>query len=111
MEQHLSYIFIFLAAICNAFMDIVENENFFESRFKNLNEKFWYKRISWEYAEKLWDFKVDAWHIAKSLMIVFLCAAIVNYQPFIPIVDFIVLGGIWNLTFNLFYNRIFKSKL
>lgn len=108
MEQHLSYILIALAAICNAFMDIVENENFHVSVFKNLNQKFWYKRESWKYTTKVWGWKFDSWHLAKSLMIILICAAIVTYQPFIILIDMIVLGTIWNLTFIIFYNIIFK---
>lgn len=108
MEQHLSYILIALAAICNAFMDIVENENFHDSVFKNLNQKFWYKRESWKSATKVWGWKFDAWHLAKSLVIILICAAIVTYQPFIILIDMIVLGTVWNLTFTIFY-KLFKK--
>ena len=34
----LSTIFIILAAICNAVIDILENENFYGSIFKNLDD-------------------------------------------------------------------------
>jgi hypothetical protein len=104
----LTYIFIALAAVCNALMDIVENENFHVSVFKNLNQKFWYKRESWKYAKQIGGYKVDAWHLAKSLMIILICGAIVNYNPFIPVIDFIILGTVWNLTFIIFY-KLFKT--
>lgn len=107
---YLSYIFICLAAVFNALMDRIENENFFESVFKKLDQRFWYKRESWKYAYKIFGYKVDAWHLSKTLMVVFACLSIVFYNPFIPIADFIVLGVLWNLTFNLFYNRIFKKS-
>lgn len=57
------------AAVLNAFMDIVENENFSSSIFRNLNPKFWYKRESWKYAKKVLGTKLDAWHIAKGAML------------------------------------------
>lgn len=105
----LTYIFIALAAVCNAFMDKVENENFYQSVFKHLNPQFWYKRVSWQYAKKLFGYKFDAWHLAKSAMIVFWALAVVFYHPFIPIIDFVVIGIIHNIIFNLFYNHIFKT--
>jgi hypothetical protein len=83
-----SYIFILVAAVFCALMDIVENENFFESIFKNKNQNFWYKRVSWNHAKKIFGYKFDAWHISKSLMIICFASAIIFYKPFIHIVDF-----------------------
>lgn len=104
----LSPLFILLASICNALMDTVENENFYKSRFKGLNEKFWYKRESWKYAKRVFGWKLDIWHIFKSLMIIFIVLSIIFYKPFILILDFIMLGIIWNIGFNTFYNKIFR---
>jgi len=106
----LTYILWCLAAMFNALMDRVENENFHVSIFSKLNQKFWYKRESWKYAKKLFGYKFDAWHLSKSLMIVLILLSIYFYQPFLPIIDLIVLGTLWNLTFNLFYNYIFKTQ-
>src|SRR5688572_12439947 len=47
VELMISAIFILLAVFFNAVCDAVENENFFESIFKNLPRQFWYKRESW----------------------------------------------------------------
>lgn len=105
-----SFLFIFFAAILNALMDRVENENFLLSIFKNLNKNFWYKRVSWEFSKKVFGYKLDAWHISKSLMIIFFALAIIFYNPYIPVVDFIIFGIVWNLTFNLFYNHIFLKS-
>lgn len=91
-------------------MDRLENESFFTSIFKHEDEKFWYKRESWKYAYKIFGWKADFWHIAKSLMIVSLCLAVVLYVPVLGIVDFVLFGLLWNLTFNLFYNRILKNS-
>ena len=110
-KKVISSLFVILASICNALMDIVENENFFTSKFKNLDQKFWYKRESWKYAKKIFSYKLDAWHLSKSAMIVFLCLAVVNYDVIIyPIVDFLIFGILWNAIFNVFYNHLFKSK-
>jgi len=106
MALLVSVIFIILAAFFNAVMDKVENENFINSIFKNWNPKFWYKRISWQYATKIFGYKIDAWHLAKSCMIVCMTLAIVNYISFIPIIDFFLLGIIWNISFNFFYKHL-----
>jgi len=125
----LTYIFIALAAVCNAFMDKIENSiQFNNSIFRNLNPEFWCKTIS-AHSTKFIPFtkyRPDAWHIAKSWMIVFFISSIPFYSPFIenflqPFTNdsvivgktvFIILGGVlYNLTFNLFYNNVFKSKL
>ena len=71
----MSLVFFILAAVFNAIMDKLENENFYTSVFKNLNEKFWYKRESWKYAKKIFGYKIDGWHLAKSAMIICLCLA------------------------------------
>jgi len=43
-------------------------------------------------------------------MIVLLGFAIVLYVPVVNIyVDIILVGFAWNLTFNVFYNKIFKK--
>ena len=104
----MSLIFVTIAAILNAVMDILENEHYFDSIFKNKNQKFWYKRESWKYALMLGGYRFDAWHIAKSLMIVSMVAAIVFYESIIGIFDIVIFGFIWNVVFNLFYNKILK---
>jgi hypothetical protein len=104
----LSSLFIILAAIFNACMDRVENENFYTSVFKKLNKNFWYKRESWETAYKIFGYKFDFWHLSKSAMVISLCLAIALYVPILGTIDFVIFGLLWNLTFNLFYNKILK---
>jgi len=101
----ISSICIILAAICNAVMDRVENENFFVSIFKKLNQKFWYKRESWKYAKKIFGWKFDSWHVSKSLMICILLIPISN-----NIIEYIIYGILWNIIFLLFYKKIFKNE-
>lgn len=106
----LTLILISLAAVCNAVMDILENENFSSSIFRNLDPKFWYKRESWKYAKRVFGWKFDGWHVFKSLMITLLMLAIVFYKPIFGWIDFIVFGLMWNLTFSFAY-KMFKLPL
>jgi hypothetical protein len=88
------YIIIALAAVFNAVMDLLENENFFESFFARFNQQFFYKRESWKYAKKILGYKVDGWHIAKSVAIcLLLIPAAENW------IQWLALGLIWNLVF------------
>lgn len=106
----MSALYLVIAAILNAFMDRIENESFYESIFVNWNEKFWYKRTSCKYAKKIFSYKMDGWHIAKSLMIICILMCWVNYKEFYNWwVDVIMAGGLWIVTFNIFYNKLFKK--
>lgn len=105
-----AYLFVALAAILNAFMDSVESEHFHVTIFRKWNQKFFYKRESWKYAKMIRNYRLDAWHLAKSLMIVCIAFAI-SFMDLEHwwIVKFLTVGGIWIVVFNLFYNQIFKS--
>lgn len=107
----LPYIFIFLAGFFNACMDAFENENYFESIFKGWNQNFWYKRVSWQKKKKIFGYHLDSWHICKTLMIVCFCAAFVFHKQELKLFyEFLIFGSIFNLSFKLFYNVIFKIK-
>lgn len=101
---------IAISAAFNAVMDRIENENFYNSVFRDMNERFWYKRISWQYAKKVFGYKIDAWHLAKSAMII--CFAFsLKYAMYLPfVVSFITVGVVWNVSFYLFYHKIFYRK-
>lgn len=106
----MTYLLVAIAAALNAVMDILENENFHSSVFAKLDQSFWYKRESWKTARKIFGWKLDAWHIAKSAMIITLCIAIVTHEPIITgLKDLILLGIIWNLSFNTTY-RLLKKR-
>jgi hypothetical protein len=56
----ISIVFIFLAAICNSIMDLVENEpNYNKSIFRKLNKRVWLKTVSWE--NKYRKIKIPIW--------------------------------------------------
>jgi hypothetical protein len=121
----ISILFVILASICNAIMDVC-SFHYSNSIFNKLNPKYWNPEISWKnkYIDcdptkgmrkiffGLLDYPVfltDAWHLFKSLMIIFLVTAIVLYKPlFSQLIDFVSMGIMWNFTFNFFYNVIFK---
>lgn len=108
----LSCFFIVSAAICNAIMDRVENLTSFQrSIFSTLNPKWWCKEVSWEYVGFLpyTKYRPDAWHLSKSLMIIFLCSSVISYTPAVNgFISLLLFGLLWNLTFNLFYNKLLK---
>ena len=103
---------ILIAAFFNAVMDRTGDVVAFRnSVFRHKNIRFWSKEISWAFAKKIFGWKFDAWHIAKSAMITLLIAGAVLYRPvFNPIPDFFIYGVLWNATFNLCYNKLLKSK-
>lgn len=80
------------------------------SIFKNLNERFWNPYESWKYAPHIFGYVWDAWHIAKTCMLFCLLGAVVLYVPITnyKILDWCILGTLWNLNFSLFYDRVFR---
>lgn len=107
----ISNIFIIIAALMNASMDMLENEVAFnKSVFSNLNRKFWLKSESWNYALRIFGWKLDAWHIAKSLMIIFMVLAMVTYSELTNwFGDMLLYGIAWNASFNVFYNQLLRK--
>lgn len=115
--------FIFQAAFFNSCMDAFENTpNFDESIFKHWNKKFWCKDVSCNYVKTILGYRPDAWHYSKTGMVFGIAGAVIaayfvgKYQS-VEIVNWFgvvqilaVIGAIWNGTFNLFYNLIFKIK-
>lgn len=109
----ISLIFILLASFLNACMDNLSH-HFYKSIFnqKSLNPLFWNPEISWMKKSLTWtNYKLDAWHLCKSLMIICMIFSVILYNPIInPVFDFMIYGLIWNLYFNLFYNHILNKK-
>lgn len=110
-----SLICLVLACFFNAVMDACENENIGESIFKNLPKQFWSKRESWKYTKKIFGYRLDAWHLSKSLMIIcFILAGIffdLPVEKWRDVALYLVLAGlVWNGGFWLFYHKIFRVK-
>lgn len=125
----ISLIFISLAAICNAIMDVLSN-HFEQSIFSKMNEKWWNPWLSWRnkykgnspvFGRKKWCGVVipvcftDAWHLFKQLMIFFLCLSIVTFENicvndiFGLIAMFLITGFAWWAFFTLFYKIILRK--
>lgn len=121
MPAVVTLLFVALAAVFNAVMDATENENFFESVFRNLPQRFWYKRESWKYAKKIFKYRFDAWHIAKTIWVLCVAGALVsaiffgvwlaaNPSFWFLLATVSAIGLVWNAVFNLFYHIILKIK-
>jgi len=99
---------VVLASICNATMDTLSH-HFDTSVFKKLNPKFWNPNVSSDKAFRIGTYKIDAWHLFKSTMIVLLSFAVVEYRPYNDwYVDVFLFGWFWNVTFSVFYDKIFR---
>lgn len=127
----ISVIFFVLASVCNSVMDICSH-HYYGSIFSKYSNYFWNTELSWKNKyinrdprlgfKKLYkniNYPVqltDAWHLFKSLMIVFLTLSVITFDSSLVsgFVSFVLLLGIygliWNLTFNLFYNNLFKKN-
>ena len=109
----ISILFIAIAAMLNAVMDTCETVISFNAsklRKWGFDQDVWCKPISSSMNFiPFTRYRSDAWHICKSFMIVFMVMAIVKYEPVLNhFVDFITLGTVWNLTFNIVYNYLKK---
>lgn len=102
-----SYLFIALAAMFNSVMDktkdtIQYNSSLFGKR--GWNPKFWNDEVSEHVFIFGTKYKPNAWHISKSCMLICFDAAIST-----SVLQFYVIGAVWILTFNLFYNKLLKK--
>lgn len=108
----LFYFFIIVCAVFKATADTLLH-HFDTSIFKYEDPAFWNPTVSWEYVPyiKFTKYRPDAWHLSNSLML--LCgalAAVSNQHLVSGIVDLGISGTLFILTFNLFYNKIFRRK-
>lgn len=129
----LSLLFFVLAAIANAVMD-TSVHHYSTSKFKTLDPLFWNGEISWKnkyingdpkLGRVRWYFGLvkpvqltDAFHLFKSLMIIFISLSITTFDiGFFSIDEYslisfplvvLLYGFLWNTTFSLFYDKILK---
>lgn len=110
----LSFVFIFLAAVCNAVMDTLEH-HYSTSIFRSSNENFWNPKVSWNKGVNFFGswggprwMTMDAWHISKTLMLIFFVLAIATYTA-AP--QFLLLSPIvWFIGFEMFYSLLLKAE-
>jgi len=103
-------ILIILAAIFKAVADTLQH-HFYTSVFKTLNQKWWNPMVSCNHVSFIpfTKYRPDAWHLANSGMIIcFIAAASISDSIFsFWLINFVMLGIIFNLIFELFYGKIF----
>lgn len=126
------FILVFVAGFAKAVMDMLQF-HFELSIFRSLNMNFWNPSWSWrnkykngdpEYGEKFWGSTTifclftDGWHLSQSLFLTAIFASIVLYKPIFnyydfdaikTVIDFLILRGIFGLSFTLFYDKILKK--
>jgi len=108
----MAFILIILAAIANACMDRVETTiHFNNSVFSNLKASWWCKEQSWQTKYiPFTHYKPDFWHLCKSVMICSLLAIpFVHNTLFHPLIDYVIFGLLYNITFELFYSKILRK--
>lgn len=109
----LSLLLFSTAAIMNAIMDTLMF-HFDQSIFSGKDRKFWDPSVSWNAAKYIpyTNYKIDAWHLAKSAMIILVALAAMvllgNLKFIMPwwgyISMLIAYGIVWNVTFNAFFD-------
>lgn len=109
-------ILIFLAAFFYAVHEVVDN-HFSISVFNKKNPAFWDGQQSWKTAKRIFNYPVDAKHLASSGMIVMMCLStcIAQFSQFqIKFLNWweqlIACGIIWIIVFNTFFNHILVAK-
>ncbi len=116
----ITLIAIILAAVCNAVMDTTTH-HYGNSIFRRFPINYWNPERSWQnkYHEETWELRfkfpfawianfLDAWHLFKMLMLIFIFIAIMFYKPTLAWYwEAAIFYVAWNGTFELFYQKIF----
>lgn len=96
--------------------------HFHKSVFNGLDPKFWDPSVSWKHAKIIpfTKYKVDAWHLFKSGMVIFICSSLISafhscelhaFKILPSVICITILGYIWNATFNLFFNHLLAKNV
>jgi hypothetical protein len=97
-----------LAGAAKAMSDTVRF-HFYDSVFSKLNPEYWNPEVSWDNktlpgTKYVWD----AWHNGYSAMLVLLAVSVAIHRPaMFFLAEVAVLGIVFILSFNLFFNKIF----
>lgn len=110
MKINISYIIALVmiigAGICKALVDTIAFHKggvFKENNFYNINIQGRFLHFT--------KYPLDAFHLGNSLMIFLFVGAVViaaRQKLLISVISFIVLGILFNMSFNLFWNHIFN---
>lgn len=100
----ITLILIIFASIANAAMDTIM------FHYPNMIFPDSWKVIDDEDEIPVFKYKVTPWHIFKSIQIILFIVAAVFYKPLINwCLDILAFGAAYDLTFNLFFHKIFKK--
>jgi hypothetical protein len=119
----ISLFLVFLAGICNACMDVLRF-HYATSIFSKWRNQQWVNPTlswtnKWKPSSKLGDLLMstvfvwvtDFWHLCKHIMLILLFLSVVLYQPlFNWWIDFFLFFGVFTITFELFFSKVFKIK-
>jgi len=106
----LSITLLILAAFFKAVADTLQH-HYDISVFNKLDGRWWNPEVSWKYVKfiPLTKYRLDAWHLANSLMIVsFICFGLFHESHYKWWIELIAGGILFNVVFGLFYDKILK---
>lgn len=100
---------ISLAAVCKALADTLDH-HFDTSIFRDKPRKYWDPNMIHKTAPQLFGYPLDVWHITNSIQICSWLGLVILYRPVLPEwwMDYGAAGICFVITFNLFYNKIFR---
>ena len=107
----LTSILIFLAVVCNVVMDKTKDTIQYES---SVFYKWGWDRTFWndeDYNKGFIPFtkyKLNAWHLSKSLMLWLLFAIPFVYKPFLGHLDYVLMLTEWVVLFTPLYHKVFN---
>jgi hypothetical protein len=115
----ISVMLLALAFFMIAVMDTVK-DHWASSVFSEFDHEWWDGQESWKnqyfdrdstkektFEGKYLPFFFDAWHSAKTIMLVCIFLAVVSYHPMVNwLVDLLIVAGTYALVFNLFYGKL-----
>ena len=110
MSWLLPILFLVLAAFFKAVADTLQH-HFETSIFKNKDVRWWNPAFSWKYVKFLpfTKYRLDAWHLSNSLMIVsFICFGVFFEHRIHWSLEVIASGIIFNFAFILFYDEVLR---
>lgn len=108
---------LIIPSICIAFAGFFKSvadtlaHHYDTSVFRRMDKRFWDPSVSWQHVGflPLTKYRADAWHLANTLQIVSWCAAIAFAPPLSWWQIILGAGALFNLVFNLCYNKILKK--
>jgi len=100
---------VVLAAVCKAISDTLDH-HFDTSVFRDRPRRTWDPNQIHRSVKMIFGYPLDAWHIVNSIQICLWLTLPFVFRGFFgePVADYILLGFAHLITFNTFYNKIFR---